>query len=85
MGKTNQIDEMVDLHIARRLRNRRKHLGLTQMQIGTKVGVKFQQIQKYECAANRVSAARLWHLAEALQVTTSYFFEGLCMPPRDTA
>lgn len=71
------IENVVDLHIAKRLRDRRRRLGLTQLQIGTRVGVRFQQIQKYECAANRVSAARLWRLAEALEVTTSYFFEGL--------
>ena len=77
VGQPNQTEEMVDLHIAKRLRNRRKHLGLTQLQIGTSVGVRFQQIQKYECAANRVSAARLFRLAEALEVPTAYFFEGL--------
>jgi len=77
LGKTTLFDDPVDLHIAKRLRNRRKYLGLTQVQIGISAGVRFQQIQKYECAANRISAARLWRLAQALQVTTGYFFEGL--------
>ena len=39
--------------------------------------MRFQQIQKYECGANRVSAARLWRIAGALEVPVSYFFEGL--------
>jgi len=39
--------------------------------------VRFQQIQKYECAANRMSAARLWQLAEVLEVPVSYFYDGL--------
>jgi len=41
------------------------------------VGVRFQQIQKYEAGANRIAAARLWMLANALGVLPSYFFEGL--------
>ena len=41
------------------------------------VGVRFQQIQKYECGANRISAARLWQLSEALEVPVTYFFDGL--------
>ena len=40
-------------------------------------GVRFQQIQKYECGANRVSAARLWRISGALEVPVNYFFEGL--------
>ena len=41
------------------------------------VGIRFQQIQKYECGANRISAARLWRIAEALEVPISYFYDGL--------
>jgi transcriptional regulator with XRE-family HTH domain len=41
------------------------------------VGVRFQQIQKYECGANRISAARLWQLSEALEVPVGYFYDGL--------
>ena len=52
-------------------------MGLTQQQLAGACGVRFQQIQKYECAANRMSAARLWQLAEVLQVPVSYFYEGL--------
>lgn len=67
----------IDLHLGRRLRRRRRLLGLTQQQLAVQVGIRFQQIQKYECGANRISAARLWELAEALETTVSYFYEGL--------
>lgn len=66
----------IDLHLGRRLRRRRRLLGLTQQQLGDRVGIRFQQIQKYECGANRISAARLWELAEALQTPVSYFYDG---------
>lgn len=67
----------IDLHLGRRLRRRRRLLGLTQQQLGDRVGIRFQQIQKYECGANRISAARLWQLAEALQAPITYFYDGL--------
>lgn len=67
----------IDLHLGRRLRRRRRLLGLTQQQLADQVGIRFQQIQKYECGANRISAARLWQLAEALESPVSYFYDGL--------
>lgn len=67
----------IDMHLGRRLRRRRRLLGLTQQELARACGVRFQQIQKYECAANRMSASRLWQLAEALEVPVAYFFEGL--------
>lgn len=70
------MDE-IDLHLGRKLRRRRKLLGLTQQELAGACGVRFQQIQKYECAANRMSAARLWQLAEVLEAPVSYFYEGL--------
>jgi transcriptional regulator with XRE-family HTH domain len=70
---TDEIDE----HLGRRLRRRRRLLGLTQQQLAAACGVRFQQIQKYECAANRMSAARLFQLAQVLEVPVSYFFEGI--------
>jgi transcriptional regulator with XRE-family HTH domain len=69
--------DVIDIHLGRRLRRRRRILGLTQQQLAGACGVRFQQIQKYECAANRMSAARLWQLAEVLEVPVSYFYEGL--------
>jgi transcriptional regulator with XRE-family HTH domain len=77
LGRADFGDDRVDLNIGKRLRSRRKHLGLTQQQLAVQVGVRFQQIQKYECAANRVSAARLWRLSNVLEVAASYFYEGL--------
>jgi transcriptional regulator with XRE-family HTH domain len=67
----------IDLHLGKRLRRRRRLLGLTQQQLASVVGIRFQQIQKYECGANRISAARLWQLAEALEVPVGYFYDGL--------
>ena len=73
------VGDEIDVHLGRRLRRRRRLLGLTQEQIACVCGVRFQQIQKYECGANRMSAARLWRLAQALDVPVAYFFDGL--PP----
>lgn len=66
----------IDLHIGRRLRRRRRVLGLTQQQLGDRLNIRFQQVQKYECGANRISAARLWYLANALETNVSYFYDG---------
>lgn len=67
----------VDVHVGQRVRQRRWMMGMTQQQLGDKVGIKFQQIQKYETGTNRVSASRLWDIAAALDVPVSFFFEGL--------
>jgi len=67
----------IDVHLGKRLRRRRRLLGLTQQQLAGSVGVRFQQIQKYECGANRISASRLWQLSEALEVPVGYFYDGL--------
>ncbi|MDP1738157.1 MAG: helix-turn-helix transcriptional regulator [Caulobacter sp.] len=67
----------IDVHLGKRLRRRRRLLGLTQQQLAGTVGVRFQQIQKYECGANRISASRLWQLSEALEVPVGYFYDGL--------
>ena len=67
----------IDVHLGKRLRRRRRLLGLTQQQLAGACGVRFQQIQKYECGANRISAARLWQLSSALEVPVGYFYDGL--------
>jgi transcriptional regulator with XRE-family HTH domain len=67
----------IDLHVGQRLRQRRRILGLTQQRLADDVNIRFQQIQKYESGANRISASRLWALAKALEVPVSFFFEGL--------
>lgn len=67
----------VDLHVGARLKLRRVLLGLSQTQLAGAVGLTFQQVQKYERASNRVSASMLYHLAEALDVPVSFFFDGI--------
>ncbi|MHA6262808.1 helix-turn-helix domain-containing protein [Arenibacterium sp. CAU 1754] len=67
----------VDVHVGKRVRHRRWLIGMTQQQLAEQVGIKFQQIQKYETGANRISASRLWDIADALDVPVAFFFEGL--------
>ncbi len=67
----------VDVHVGKRVRHRRWMVGMTQQQLGEAVGIKFQQIQKYETGMNRVSASRLWDIAHALDVDVRFFFEGI--------
>ena len=67
----------VDVHVGKRIRQRRWMNGTTQQQLAEAVGIKFQQIQKYETGMNRVSASRLWDIANVLTVPVSFFFEGL--------
>jgi len=71
------MSDEIDLHLGKLMRRRRRLLGLTQQRLADACGVRFQQIQKYECGANRISAARLWRVAKALEVSVEYFFEGL--------
>jgi len=66
-----------DLHVGKRLRRRRRLLGMTQQELASQVGVRFQQIQKYECGANRITASRLFDLSRAMNVTVQYFFDGM--------
>jgi transcriptional regulator with XRE-family HTH domain len=74
---TAHMRNPVDLQIGQRVRHRRWLLGMTQQQLADAVGIRFQQIQKYECGANRISASRLWVLAQALKADVSAFFDGL--------
>lgn len=67
----------VDVHVGKRIRHRRWMVGMTQQQLAEQVGIKFQQIQKYETGMNRVSASRLWDIADTLEVPVSFFFVGL--------
>jgi len=67
----------VDVHVGKRIRHRRWMVGMTQQQLAEHVGIKFQQIQKYETGMNRVSASRLWEISDALGVAIEHFFEGL--------
>ena len=74
MGK---LAKRVDEHVGERVRERRTQLGLTQEHLASALSISYQQIQKYETGANRVSAGRLFEIAQRLEVSMSYFFEGL--------
>jgi transcriptional regulator with XRE-family HTH domain len=67
----------VDRHVGLRIRMRRKELGISQERLAEALGLTFQQVQKYERAANRVSASKLFEIARALSANVSYFYEGL--------
>lgn len=67
----------VDRHVGARIRLRRKTIGISQQQLSDALGLTFQQVQKYENGANRVSASKLWDISRKLDVDVSWFFEGL--------
>ena len=67
----------IDRHVGVRIRMRRRELGVSQERLAEAIGLTFQQIQKYERAANRVSASKLWEIGQVLHVPVSYFYEGL--------
>jgi transcriptional regulator with XRE-family HTH domain len=67
----------VDVHVGVRLRDGRTVLGMSQGKLGDAIGVAFQQVQKYESGANRISASRLYELSRVLEVPVTYFFEEL--------
>lgn len=70
----------IDRHVGLRIRLRRRELGVSQERLADSIGLTFQQVQKYERAANRVSASKLWEMAKALRTTITYFYEGLADP-----
>ena len=71
------MPHQVDVHVGGRIRLRRRELDMSQQQLGEKLGISFQQVQKYEKGTNRVGASRLWQIAEILNVHIRFFFEGL--------
>jgi transcriptional regulator with XRE-family HTH domain len=74
----------IDLHVGARIRTRRKILGVSQEKLADSLGLTFQQVQKYERGANRVSASKLYEIAAALQTQIVYFFEGLADPAENS-
>jgi transcriptional regulator with XRE-family HTH domain len=74
--------DQADAHIGSRLRERRVTLGMTQTELGKRLGISFQQLQKYEGGVNRLTASGLWRIAECLDVPVGYFFDGLGSPER---
>jgi transcriptional regulator with XRE-family HTH domain len=67
----------VDRGIGARVKQRRQSLGMSQTKLGEKIGVTFQQVQKYETGASRISAGRLASIASTLDVPITFFFDGL--------
>ena len=67
----------IDQHVGARLRLRRSMLEMSQSELGDKLGVTFQQVQKYERGTNRIGASRLFNVAKVMEVPVAYFFEGL--------
>ncbi len=67
----------VDAHVGKRVRKRRTELGLTQEHLALELEISYQQVQKYETGANRISAGRLYQIGRKLSVEMGYFFEGL--------
>ncbi|MGE5548481.1 MAG: helix-turn-helix domain-containing protein [Solirubrobacterales bacterium] len=77
-GKTETGEpHPVDLHVGEKLRLMRTLRGYSQTELATRVGLTFQQVQKYESGANRISASRLWEIAEALDTPIGLFYDGL--------
>ena len=84
MDKLVEIDRApnpIDRHVGLRIRMRRKELGISQERLADSIGLTFQQVQKYERAAKRVSASKLWEMARALNTSIAYFYEGLSETP----
>lgn len=73
----------LDSQIGRRMRLRRRALGLTQTDVAERIGVRFQQVQKYETGVNRISAVRLFRVCRALDIEPAYFLDGLVEPVGD--
>lgn len=71
----------IDVHVGIRVRGRRHELGMSQSALADALGMSFQQVQKYERGANRVSASVLWEMSEAMEVPVAYFYEGFGAGP----
>ena len=80
-GRGTGVPNPADVHVGKRIRMRRLFLRMNQETLASALGLTFQQVQKYEGGANRVSASRLSATAEILNVPISYFFAEL--PPAD--
>jgi transcriptional regulator with XRE-family HTH domain len=78
--ESNQSFHPVDIHVGQQLRIRRIHSNLSQTELGQKVGLSYQQVQKYESGKNRISASMLYEIASGLNVPVGCFFDGLPQP-----
>jgi transcriptional regulator with XRE-family HTH domain len=70
----------IDVHVGNRVRMRRMLIGMSQEKLGERLGLTFQQVQKYEKGSNRVSASRLYQMAQILGVPVQFFFEDVSVP-----
>lgn len=77
LSKRGEGPNPIDIHVGQRLRLRRTLLGLSQETLGEAVGITFQQLQKYERGANRISASRLFNLSQVMGVPVTFFFDDL--------
>ena len=85
MAATDQVEKnfrvtnnhAIDMHVGKRIRLRRTLLGMSQEQLGSELDITFQQVQKYERGANRVSASRLWDISQILDSPINYFFDDM--------
>ena len=75
----------VDIHVGQRIRLRRNFLGMTQQDLARRLDVTFQQVQKYERGANRVSASRLWDISQIMKTEIGYFFDDMPDAIRDAS
>lgn len=71
------VPDPIDVHVGARVRLRRTQIAMSQDKLARLIGISFQQLQKYENGANRISASRFVHLSRALGVPVSWFFEGI--------
>jgi len=76
-GRGTGVPDPVDVYVGSRIRQRRLLIGMNQETLAKELGLTFQQVQKYEGGANRVSASRLAEIAEVLGVGIEYFYAGL--------
>ncbi len=81
----SHVPNPVDLHVGARIRMRRRMQSVSQEKLADALGLTFQQVQKYERGANRVSASKLYEIAAALKSPVSYFFDGLADPAGEGA
>ena len=83
MDRKTELDHApnpVDVHVGLQVRLRRKELKISQEKLAETLGLTFQQVQKYERGANRISASKLYEIARTLRVPMAWFFEGLSDP-----
>src|ERR1700761_2862032 len=79
-AEVDRAPNPIDVHVGLQVRLRRKELKISQEKLAETLGLTFQQVQKYERGANRISASKLYEIARSLRVSIAWFFEGLSDP-----